>query len=427
MNVTIEEAGPCKKVLKFEISKETIESEFEKKTVEVCDTVELPGFRKGRAPRKLVEKRFGPHIKDEVKQSVVSDCYQKTLEEHKLNPVGNPKFGEIALEMGKPLTFDVTLEVWPAFEVSQYKGLPLKKKSAEVTEDDMRKALTDIAFRKAQLTVVKDGNVQRVDQIICDCIIEVDGNIVFEDEDIEVLVTNGVEVAHTTIPDFVTKLEGTRSGETRNIDVKLSQHFANEEYRGKEAKLKLVVKEIKRLLPPEMNEDFAKTLGFHSLDDLKSHMQKRVETDKKRWVEDDLKNQILDILLDQTKVELPQDFLSYHTDQRVYKHQLDLLNRGVPLEEIQKQTEMIKSASAESVMRELKASLIMNYIAEKEKIFVTENEVEQRIASIARAYNTDTMRARKQLERQGNLSYLRSDMREGKVMNLLIKEAKIAE
>ncbi len=427
MNVTIEEAGPCKKVLKFEISKETIESEFEKKTVEVCDTVELPGFRKGRAPRKLVEKRFGPHIKDEVKQSVVSDCYQKTLEEHKLNPVGNPKFGEIALEMGKPLTFDVTLEVWPAFEVSQYKGLPLKKKSAEVTEDDMRKALTDIAFRKAQLTVVKDGNVQRGDQIICDCIIEVDGNVVFEDEDIEVLVINGVEIAHTTIPDFVTKLEGTRSCEMRNIDVKLSQHFANEEYRGKEAKLKLVVKEIKRLLPPEMNEDFAKTLGFHSLDDLKSHMQKRVETDKKRWVEDDLRNQILDILLDQTKVELPQDFLSYHTDQRVYKHQLDLLNRGVPLEEIQKQTEMIKSASAESVMRELKASLIMNYIAEKEKIFVTENEVEQRIASIARAYNTDTMRARKQLERQGNLSYLRSDMREGKVMNLLIKEAKIAE
>jgi len=427
MNVTIEEAGPCKKVLKFEIPKETIESEFEKKTVEVCDTVELPGFRKGRAPRKLVEKRFGPQIKDEVKQSVVSDCYQKTLEEHKLNPVGNPKFGEIALEMGKPLTFDVTLEVWPSFEVSQYKGLPLMKKPAEVTEDDLQKALTDTAFRKAQLTLVKDGNVQRGDQIICDCTIEVRGNAVLEDEDIEILVADGVAVANTTIPDLATKLEGTRSGEKREIDIKLSQNFVKEECRGTEAKLKLTVKEIKRLVPPEVNEDFAKTLGFNSLEDLKSHMKKRIEIDKKRWVEDDLRNQILDILLGQTKVELPQDFLSYHTDQRVYKHQLNLLNRGVPLEEIQKQTETIKSASAESVMRELKASLIMNYIAEKEKIFITENEVEQRIASIARAYNTDTMRVRKQLERQGNLSYLRNDMREGKVMNLLLKEAKIAE
>lgn len=232
MNVTIEEAGPCKKVLKFEIPKETVESEFEKKTVEVCDTVELPGFRKGRAPRKLVEKRFGPQIKDEVKQSVVSDCYQKTLEEHKLNPVGNPKFGEIELEMGKPLTFDVTLEVWPSFEVTQYKGLQLKKKSAEVTEDDLQKALTDMAFRKAHLTVVKDGKAQRGDQLICDCTVEAGGNAVLEDEDIEILVANGIAVANTTIPDLATKLEGAQSGEKREIDVKLSQNFVKEEYRG---------------------------------------------------------------------------------------------------------------------------------------------------------------------------------------------------
>ena len=97
------------------------------------------------------------------------------------------------------------------------------------------------------------------------------------------------------------------------------------------------------------------------------------------------------------------------------------------MEEIQKQAETIKNASAESVLRELKASLVMNHIAEKEKIFVTENEVEQRIADIARAYNTDTMRVRKQLERQGNLSYLRNDMRESKVMNFLLKEARVGE
>lgn len=138
-----------------------------------------------------------------------------------------------------------------------------------------------------------------------------------------------------------------------------------------------------------------------------------------------MKNQVLDVLLDQTKLELPQDFLNHHTDQRVYKHQLDLLNRGVPLEEIQKQADAIKNASAESVMRELKASLIMNHIAEKEKIFITENEVEQQIADIARSYNTDIARVRKQLERQGNLSYLRNDMRENKVMNFLLKEASI--
>lgn len=427
MNVTIEETGHCKRVLKFEIPKETIESEFEKKTVEICDTVEFPGFRKGRAPRKLVEKKFGTQIKDEVKQSVVSDSYQKTLEEHKLSPVGNPKFSEIELEIGKPLTFDVTLEVWPSFDINQYKGLQLKKKSGVVDDAELQKVLMDMAFRKAHLTVVQNGSVQKADQVICDCKVEVNGNIIFEDDDVEIVVVNGVAIVNTTVSDLATNLEGIKSGEERMIDLKLSQNFIKEEYRGREAKLKLTVKEIKRLVPPQVNEDLAKILGFDSLEDLKSNIRKRIEIDKKRWVEDDLRNQILDILLGLTNLELPQDFLNYHTEQRVYKHQLDLLNRGVPLEEIQKQTETIKNASAESVLRELKASLIMNHIAEKEKIFVTENEVEQRIADIARAYNTDTIRVRKQLERQGNLSYLRNDMRESKVMNFLLKEARIEE
>lgn len=427
MNVTITEAGPCKKVLKFEIPKETIESEFEKKTAEVCDTVELPGFRKGHAPRKLIEKRFGNQIKDDVKQSVVSDCYQKALEEHKLNPVGNPQFGEIKLEMGQPLNFDVTLEVWPIFELGQYKGLKLKKKPSNVTEEDMGKALQGISFRKAQLIVVQDGGVKRGDHIICDCKVKVGRNIVLEDDDVEILVENGVAVANTPIPELVTKLEGIKSGKESEIEIKLSDNFTKEEFRGKDAKLKLTVKEIKRMTMPEVDDSFAKTLSYESLEDLKSNLQKRIEVDKKNWAENDLRNQILDILLDQTKLDLPQDFVNYHTEQRIYKHQLDLLKRGMPLEEIQKQTKDIKNASVESVMRELKTSIILDNIAEKEKIFVTENEVEQRIADIARAYNTDVTRVRKQLERQGSLSYLRNEMRENKVINLLLKGAKIEE
>lgn len=427
MNVTIEDAGPCKKILKFEIPKETIESELEKKTTEVCSTVELPGFRKGHAPKKLVEKRYGNQIKDEVKQSVIGDCYQKVLDEHKLNPVGNPKFGEIKMEIGKPLNFDVTLEVWPSFEVGQYKGLKLKKKAATVTDEDVEKALQGMSLRKAQMNVVKDGQVKKGDQIICDCKVEIDGNIILEDDDIEIIVVNDAVIANTNVPDLAAKLEGAKSGEERAVDVELSDSFVKEEFRGKKAKIRLTMKEIKRMTLPVVNDDFAKTLGVESLEDLKSNLRKRIEIDKKNWVEDDLRNQLLDILLDQAKFELPQDFLNYHTEQRVYKHQLDLLNKGMPLEEIQKQTESIKNASAESVMRELKASLILDHIAEKEKVFITENEVEKRIADIARAYNTDTARVRKQLERQGSLSYLRNEMRENKVINLLLKEARIEE
>ncbi|MBI5309340.1 MAG: trigger factor, partial [Planctomycetes bacterium] len=427
MNVTIEDAGPCKKVLKFEIPKETIESEFEKKTLEVCGTVELPGFRKGFAPRKLVEKRFGTQIKDEVKQSIVNDSYQKALEEHKISPVGDPKFGDVKMESGQPLNFDVTLEVWPLFDVDNYKSLNLIRKPAAVTDEDVGSALQRLSLQKAQMTVVKDGAVKEGNQVICDYKVEVENACVLDDEDVEVIVENDAVVAHTTISDLVVRMVGVKSGDVCTIDAQLSNNFPKAEYRGKPAKLKLTIKEIKQLTPPPINEDFAKMIGFDSLEDLKKNVRKQVEVDKKNWSEEILKNQLLDTLLEQVKFELPQDLVNYHTEQRVYKHQMDLYKRGVPLEELQKQNETIKNASADSVMRELKASLILDKVAEKEKIFVTENEVEQRIIEIARAYNTDTARVRKQLERQGSLSYLRNEMRESKVISLLLKEAKIAD
>lgn len=425
MNVKIEDAGPCKKILRFEIPKETVEAELEKKLDEVCSSVIITGFRKGRAPRKLVEKRYGAQIKDEVRQSIVNDCYQKALEEYKLNPAGTPSFSEANLEIGQSFNFDITLEVWPTFEVNNYKGIKLHKKPVEVTDEDVEGVLRNLSLKKAQVTVVNDGKVEKGDQIICDCKIEVGGSTVFEDEDVEIFARDNCIIAGINVPDIATKLEGAESGKECILNVNTGKDFVKKEYRDQDATVRVMIKEIKRLTLPEVNEEFAKTLGYESLDDLKTNIRKQVEEGKKRQAEDDLRNQLLDILLDQTQFELPKEFVEHHTERRVYKHQMDLLRRGYPIEEIQKKTKAIKSASADSVMRELKASLILDYIAEKEKIFVTETEVEKRIADIARIYNTDIGRVRNLLERRGSLSYLRNDMRENKVLDFLLKEAKI--
>ncbi|MCF6150292.1 MAG: trigger factor [Candidatus Kuenenia sp.] len=431
MNLTIEDAGPCKKLLKFEIPKETIESEFEKKTQEACSAVQLPGFRKGRAPRKLVEKRFETQIKEDVKQTIISESYEKALEENKIEPVGDPKFdpdfGNLNIEIGKPLAFDVTLEVLPIFEVNEYKGIPLKKKAIDVLDEEIEKTLKELALQKAQLSVIDSGGIEERDVIICDCKIDVDSITIFEDNDVEIKVLDESKIANTAIPDLAGKLKGKTTGKSCVIDVILSNDFTIREYCGKKAKINLVVNEIKRLIPPEIDENFAKTLNSKSLDDLKINVRKRLEANKNIWAENDLRKQILDTLLAQTQFDLPKDFVDRHTEERLYKHQLDLVKRGVPFEEVQKQTEAIKNASEESVMKELKASLILDHIAKKEKIFVTENEVDQRIAEIAYSYNTDKKIVRKQLETHGNLSYLRNEMREDKALAFLIKEAKIEE
>ncbi|MBM4054269.1 MAG: trigger factor [Planctomycetes bacterium] len=431
MNLIIEDAGPCKKLLKFEIPKETIESEFEKKTQEACSAVQLPGFRKGRAPRKLVEKRFGTQIKEDVKQTIISESYEKALEENKIEPVGNPKFDpdfeSLDLEIGKSLSFGVTLEVLPVFEVNQYKGLPLKKKAIDVSDEEIDKTLKELALQKAQLTVMDNGSIEEGDIIICDCKVEVEGKTILEDNDIEIKALDGSKIVNTEIPDLAKKLKGKTTGKSCAVNATLSDSFSIKEYCGKEASIKLVINEIKRLIPPEIDENFAKTLNAKSLDDLKTNVRKRLEINKNIWVENDLRKQILDTLLAQTQFDLPKDFINRHAEERLYKHQLDMVKRGIPFEDVQKQTEAIKNASEESVTKELKASLILDYIAKKEKIFVTENEVEQRITEIAYSYNTDKKVVRKQLETHGNLSYLRNEMREDKALTFLVKEAKIEE
>jgi len=434
MHVTIEDAGPCKKHLKFEIPKETIEDQFEKKTQEACNIVELPGFRKGKAPRKLVEKRFGTQIKDDVKQTVISESYEKALEENKIEPVGEPKFdpayNDLYLEIGKPLNFDVTLEVLPSFEIREedYKGINLEKVSTEVTEEDVEKTLKELSLEKAQVSVVKDGSVIDKDIVICDCTVEVEGKSVYEDNDIEIVISDKTQtIATIPVPDLYLKLSGKKTGETVNIMATLPDSFTVQEYGGKEAEVKLVVNEIKRLVPPEINEDFAKYLNYESLDELKADIKIQLEKSKKRWAENELRKQIMNTLLERIRFDLPQDFVQKHAEERVHKRQLEMIRRGVPLDKVQKQTEELKNASEESVVLELKASLLLNEIAKKEKIFVTENEVEQRITDIAYAYDTDKKRVRKQLENQGNLSYLRSEMREGKALDFLLKEAKIID
>ncbi len=144
MNIEIEEVGPCKKLLKIEIPKEAIEGEWQKQLGEVSRMAKLPGFRKGKAPRKLLEKNYGDKIMDDVKRAVVSDSYQQAIENNKLSPVGDPDISDIDLELGKPLKFEVTLEVLPTFELGEYKGMQLKSKSVSVTDEDIDKALETI-------------------------------------------------------------------------------------------------------------------------------------------------------------------------------------------------------------------------------------------------------------------------------------------
>ena len=426
MNIEIEEVGPCKKLLKFEIPKETIDDEWQKQLKEVSKMAKVPGFRKGKAPRKLLEKNYGDKIMDDVKRAVVSGSYQQAIEENKLSPIGDPDIGNFDLELGKPLKFEITLEVLPTFELGDYKGMKLQRKPVSVTDEDIDKALETISKQKAQLTIVKTGKVKVEDFIICDCEVGINDEVVWSDQELEVMVS-GSHVADINVPDLKDRLVGAKSGDKVSVDVELGDSFSVEQHRNKSAKMEISIKEIKRPKSPKIDDELAKQVGYDTLGELKEFMSKRLEMEKKRMAEGEMQEQISSKLIEMADFEMPEDMIKHHTNERLHKYQLDLVNKGTPQEEIEKHTEDMKSASEEAVVRDFKMSLVLEHIAEKERIFVTEDDVNRRISEMAGMYGLDAAGMKKQLEKMNSMSNLRHQLRESKTLNLLMKEANIEE
>ena len=426
MNIEIEEVGPCKKLLKFEIPKETIDDEWQKQLKEVARMAKVPGFRKGKAPRKLLEKNYGDKIMDDVKRAVVSGSYQQAIEENKLSPIGDPDIGNFDLELGKPLKFEITLEVLPTFELGDYKGMKLQRKPVSVTDEDIDKALETISKQKAQLAIVKTGKVKVEDFIICDCEVGINDEVVWSDQELEVMVS-GSHVADINVPELKDRLVGAKSGDKVSVDVELGDSFSVEQHRNKSAKMEISIKEIKRPKSPKIDDELAKQVGYDTLGELKKFMSKRLEMEKKRMAEGEMQEQISSKLIEMADFEMPEDMIKHHTNERLHKYQLDLVNKGTPQEEIEKHTEDMKSASEEAVVRDFKMSLVLEHIAEKERIFVTEDDVNRRISEMAGMYGLDAAGMKKQLEKMNSMSNLRHQLRESKTLNLLMKEANIEE
>jgi trigger factor len=240
-------------------------------------------------------------------------------------------------------------------------------------------------------------------------------------------MASGSHVADINVPDLKDRLVGAKSGDKVSVDVELGDSFSVEQHRNKSAKMEISIKEIKRPKSPKIDDELAKQVGYDTLGELKEFMSKRLEMEKKRMAEGEMQEQISSKLIEMADFEMPEDMIKHHTNERLHKYQLDLVNKGTPQEEIEKHTEDMKSASEEAVVRDFKMSLVLEHIAEKERIFVTEDDVNRRISEMAGMYGLDAAGMKKQLEKMNSMSNLRHQLRESKTLNLLMKEANIEE
>lgn len=427
-NVTVEDVGPCKKQLKITVPSADIEAKLEESYVRLAESAVVAGFRKGRIPRKLLEKRFSEDVIEEVKQALLAEASEKAIEEQKLKPIGQPSFDNITFEVGKDCSFDVTIEVEPEFELGEYKGLSLKRKAAKVSDEEMAQRLDMLRYQRARLEETPEGTaVQAGDVVSCDWKASADGEIISDERNAMIHVRGNRFGNMTVEKDLAEVLPGAAAGDVREVKATFTDAYPVEKWRGKEATIAFTVGAIRRPTPPELNDEFAKTLDFDSMDNLKKAVETSLQSEKEREVATELEQQVFDRLLERTPFDLPQGVLKAQARSIMMRQQYRLRQRGVPDEEIESHMEELRNASEEAAARTLKIYFILERIADKEKIFVTESEVDARIAALAAGYRTTPQKLRAQMEEEKSLGDLRAGMREDKVADFLTKNANIEQ
>ena len=428
--VTIEEAGPCKKKVIVQVPQETIKNATDEKYENLRKETVVPGFRKGRAPRRLLEKRFGKETTEQIKLKLLADASEAAIKNNQLDVLREPDidFEKIELPAEGPLEFDFEVEVHPEFDLPQLEGIPIEKGKLEVTDERIEREIEQLREWSGVWTLRQDGKVELNDQIIADALLKAEG--VEEQEkldNIEIFVRPNGFVGAVPVEQLGELLIGAMAGDARQTSVEVPKTYFREEYRGKKVDIQITVKDIKWLKPAPLDEGFLNKYHVEDETELRERLhdvlQRRLETQGRT----EMTEQIYKYLLDNTDFDLPVDIVADHSTTLLQRQYSNLLMRGLSREQIEQQMEQLRASSEEQAKEQLKTFFIMDKVAEKLEIEVSEEEINGRIAQLAIQRRQRPERMRDEMERDGSLAQFRLQVREEKCIANLLESAKITE
>lgn len=431
MPVTIENIAPCRRKLRIEVDAAKVAGVRAELLQEFRKQAAIPGFRPGKAPEPMVEKRFAKQLDDEVRQRVIPDSYRESVAEKKLRVVGMPQIESVDYIPGKPLVYTAAVDTAPEFALPDYKGIAITKKEQPVAEEDITKTLDGLREQQADFVDVTGRGVKSDDFAvinytgICDGkpITEVapDAKSLGEHKDFWLLISSD-----SFLPKFGDQLIGAMPGEKRQVMVDFAADFAVKPLAGKKATYFVDVTAIKERKLPEVNDEFAKKIGAESAEKLKAEIRKGLEAERDAAVKGELRKQIVDHLLGKVEFELPESLVQQETRSIVYDLVRENSQRGVAKEMLEQKKDEIMGFAAQNAKERIRTSFILDAIAQAEKLTVTEAEMEERIAALASRYRVTPEKLKAQLDERGGLGEVEEQILVGKTLDFLIANAKVA-
>ena len=372
--VTVTESGPCKKKIEIEIPEQKVREYLDKKYQDLRKVAEVPGFRKGRAPLRLIEKRFGSDISNQAKLELIIEAAEAAIKDNNLDTLGDPSIDHEKIELPStgPMKFDFEVEIRPEFDLPDLEGITVSKPKVEVTEQMVDEQLQTLR-RQAGVWTPKDKPAELDDQIIADVVLNVeDHNERNKEDNVEIYVRKTAFAAGIPIEDFDQLMKDARHGDTRKTTVELPSTFYNEDYRGKKVNVEIFVKEVKTLEPAEMNEEFLSRYGASDENDLRDMLRDHLESQAERSAQSAMSEQVYAYLRDKVEFDLPETLVASQALSILQRQYSNLLMQGLSREQIDEQMDRLRAASDQQAKEQLKMFFIMDKVADALDVSVSE-------------------------------------------------------
>ena len=431
LNLEVQVSSPsdCERHVTVTISREDIERYMNDAYSELMPEANVPGFRVGRAPRKLVESKFKKQIAEQIKGSLLLDSLSQISEEQSFTAISEPDLNLDAVEVPDegPMTFEFDIEVRPEFDMPKWKGIKLERPVREFTKADVDQHLEKMLTRYGQL-VPHNGPAAEGDYLTANITTSHEGEKLAHDEEVVLRIRQKLSFRDGEIADFAKEITGAKAGDRRTLEMELTQDAPNESLRGKKVSVEFEILEVKKLKLPELTEEFLSEMGdFATEGDLRDAISDSLKRQLEYEQQQKIRAQISALLTKAADWELPPGLLKRQSARELERTIMELRRAGFNEAEIRARENTLRQNSAASTSRSLKEHFILERIAEDENIEAEEGEFEKEIFLMAMQSGESPRRVRAQIEKRGLMDVLQNQIVERKVLELVQNNAKFID
>ncbi len=424
--VLIQDVGPCRKHIKVTVERTDVDKLLDAKYKELVGDSWVPGFRKGKAPREIVVRKFKKDVQDQVKSQILLASLEQLADENDVAPLSPPNINpdKLLIPEHGPFVYEFEVEVRPQFELPEYKGLQLRRPIRTFVETDVDREMKRILGNFGQL-VPKDGPAEMDDFLIVDMTTRLGEHVIGDAKEITLRIDDTVTFKDGVANRFGTQTLGAKAGETRTVDIRMTDAVADENLKGQTVQATLAVKDVKQQRLPELNEEFLQEhLGVKTEGQLRERVRLLLERRLEYAQRQSAREQVLEQISAASSWDLPHDLLMRQARRALGRRVMEMREAGMAEDEIESRRRLLERDVLKSTSLALKEHFVLQKIAEVEKIELDDDEIQAEIEAIADQVGESPRHVRAQYEREDMIETLAAQLIERKALNLVLETAK---